>query len=49
VLFLEQTIEHAPGEGAVRAAALQGQIDLEMTSETRQAVMLRSLFRICED
>jgi hypothetical protein len=42
-LFLEQTVEHAPGEGAVRAAALQRQIDRQRIGNCLHARACRCL------
>src|SRR5690606_3475395 len=35
-LLLEQAVEHAPGEGAMGAAALQGQVDLQRRTTARR-------------
>ena len=40
LVVLEQTIEHAPGEGAVRAAALERQVDLDVATSERHAIHL---------
>src|SRR5690606_40423921 len=35
-LLLEQAVEHAPGEGAMGTAALQGQVDLQRHAPARR-------------
>ncbi len=39
VLFLQQAVEHAPGEGAVGAAALQGEVDPDPGSAAHGAIL----------
>ena len=41
-LVLEQPVEHAPGEGAVRAATLERQIEALLPPENAQELVSRS-------